>query len=91
MNIESSSGQSVSVIIPTMNEELAVRKVVTEIQRELPDAEIIVIDSSSDKTAEIAKTAPGASRCSWLGEWCMLGKKRSLYLSFSTFLIKDGQ
>jgi len=55
MNSEFSSGQSVSVILPTMNEELAARKVISDIQHELPDAEIIVIDSSSDKTAEIAK------------------------------------
>lgn len=48
-------GQSVSIIIPTLNEELAIKKVVTDIQRELPKAEILIIDSSTDKTLEIAK------------------------------------
>ena len=38
----------------SMNEELAVSKVITEIQKNAPDAEIILVDSSSDNTPDIA-------------------------------------
>lgn len=47
--------ENVSVVMISMNEELAIKKVVTDIQKECPKAEIVVVDSSSDKTAEIAK------------------------------------
>lgn len=39
----------------TMNEEGAIAKVVSDIQRVVPDAEILVVDSSKDRTAEIAE------------------------------------
>jgi glycosyltransferase involved in cell wall biosynthesis len=39
----------------TMNEEGAVGKVVDDIRRVAPDAEILVVDSSRDRTAEIAE------------------------------------
>ncbi|MHA1231630.1 MAG: glycosyltransferase family 2 protein [Candidatus Helarchaeota archaeon] len=46
----------ISIIIPTLNEEKAIRKVITEIPLDkLPDTEILVIDGfSTDKTREIA-------------------------------------
>jgi len=40
----------------TMNEEEAIGKVIGDIQRLLPDAEILVVDSSKDKTPEIAES-----------------------------------
>src|SRR6185436_3357656 len=39
----------------TMNEEGAVGKVVADIRRVVPDAEILLVDSSKDRTAEIAQ------------------------------------
>ncbi len=39
----------------TMNEEGAVAKVVDDIRKVAPDAEILVVDSSKDRTAEIAE------------------------------------
>ncbi len=39
----------------TMNEEGAVAKVVRDIRRVVPDAEILLVDSSKDRTAEIAE------------------------------------
>jgi glycosyltransferase involved in cell wall biosynthesis len=39
----------------TMNEEGAVAKVVRDIRRVAPDAEILLVDSSKDRTAEIAE------------------------------------
>ncbi|HEX7707369.1 MAG TPA: glycosyltransferase family 2 protein [Thermoanaerobaculia bacterium] len=39
----------------TMNEEGAVAKVVEDIRRVVPDAEILLVDSSRDRTAEIAE------------------------------------
>ena len=44
----------VSVIIPTKNEEEAIGKVLAEIPRDIVD-EIIVVDSSNDRTSEIAE------------------------------------
>jgi glycosyltransferase involved in cell wall biosynthesis len=45
-----------TVSMITMNEERAVAKVVGDIRRVAPDAEILIIDSSKDRTAEIAES-----------------------------------
>ena len=47
-----------TVSMITLNEEKAIAKVVDDIRRVAPDAEILIIDSSKDQTAEIA-TARG--------------------------------
>src|SRR5512138_1868186 len=39
----------------TMNEEGAIGKVVNDIRRIVPDAEILVVDSSRDRTPQIAE------------------------------------
>lgn len=44
----------VTVSMITMNEEGAIAKVVADIRRLAPDAEILVVDSSRDRTPEIA-------------------------------------
>jgi glycosyltransferase involved in cell wall biosynthesis len=44
-----------TVSMITMNEEGAVAKVIRDIQRVAPDAEILLVDSSKDRTAEIAE------------------------------------
>jgi glycosyltransferase involved in cell wall biosynthesis len=44
-----------TVSMITLNEERAVGKVVEEIRRVVPDAEIFLVDSSRDRTAEIAE------------------------------------
>ena len=44
-----------TVSMITMNEERAVAKVVDDIRRVAPDAEILIVDSSADRTAEIAE------------------------------------
>lgn len=52
-----------AVLIPCYNEGLAIRKVVTDFRRELPDAQIYVYDNnSSDNTIEEALQA-GAIVC----------------------------
>lgn len=43
-----------TVSMITMNEEKAVAKVIGDIRRVVPDAEILLVDSSKDRTAEIA-------------------------------------
>lgn len=43
-----------TVSMITMNEEKAIAKVVADIRRVAPDAEILIVDSSRDRTAEIA-------------------------------------
>ena len=45
----------VTVSMITLNEERAVAKVVADIRRVVPDAEILLVDSSRDRTAEIAQ------------------------------------
>jgi glycosyltransferase involved in cell wall biosynthesis len=47
-------GADISVVMITMNEEKAVGKVIGDIQRLLPAAEIVTVDSSRDATPEIA-------------------------------------
>src|SRR3990167_10990422 len=49
------SGRAVSVVMITLNEEGAIEKVVKDIRRVLPEAEILVVDSSKDRTPEIAQ------------------------------------
>ncbi len=44
-----------TVSMITLNEERAVAKVVADIRRVAPDAEIFLVDSSRDRTAEIAQ------------------------------------
>src|SRR5712691_2102665 len=46
----------VTVSMITLNEERAVAKVVEGIRRVVPDAEIFLVDSSRDRTAEIAES-----------------------------------
>ncbi len=41
----------------SMNEEKAVQQVIADIRRYAPDAEIVVVDSSKDRTPEIAEKA----------------------------------
>jgi glycosyltransferase involved in cell wall biosynthesis len=45
-----------TVSMITLNEEKAVEKVVHDIRRVVPDAEIFLVDSSRDRTAEIAES-----------------------------------
>ncbi len=47
-------GADISIVMITMNEEKAVGKVIGDIQRLLPAAEIVIVDSSRDATPEIA-------------------------------------
>lgn len=44
----------ISVVMITMNEERAIRTVVEDIKKYVPDAEILIVDSSKDKTPDIA-------------------------------------
>ncbi len=44
-----------TVSMITMNEEKAVAKVIQDIRRVAPDAEVLLVDSSKDRTAEIAE------------------------------------
>lgn len=46
---------NVTVSMITMNEEKAVAKVIGDIRRVVPDAEILLVDSSKDRTAQIAE------------------------------------
>lgn len=47
-----------AILIPCYNEELSIEKVITDLKRELPEADIYVYDNNSkDKTVEIAKKA----------------------------------
>ena len=48
------SGPKLTVAMITMNEENAVAKVINDIRKAAPSAEILLVDSSKDKTAEIA-------------------------------------
>ncbi len=45
-----------TVAMITLNEERAVEKVVRSVQEVVPDAEVLVVDSSTDATAEIAES-----------------------------------
>jgi len=46
----------VTIVIPTLNEEKSIGLVIEGIGRSLPGAEVIVVDSGDDRTAEIASS-----------------------------------
>jgi len=46
----------ISVVMITMNEEGAVALVIEQIKKVVPEAEILIVDSSKDRTAEIAES-----------------------------------
>ncbi|MEM2443505.1 MAG: glycosyltransferase family 2 protein, partial [Candidatus Bathyarchaeia archaeon] len=48
-------GDSISIIIPTLNEALTIGSVISRMQK-VPFDEIIVVDSSNDDTPKIAKS-----------------------------------
>src|SRR5438128_2691601 len=48
---------TVSVVMISMNEEHAVAGVIADIRRAVPEGEVVLVDSSTDRTAEIAEGA----------------------------------
>jgi glycosyltransferase involved in cell wall biosynthesis len=54
MGVELNS-DNLTVVMITRNEEKAVAKVIGDVRRVVPGAEVLVVDSSSDRTAEIAE------------------------------------
>jgi glycosyltransferase involved in cell wall biosynthesis len=54
---DSTEHSMISVVMISMNEENAVGQVIADIRAQVPDAEIIVVDSSKDRTPEIAEAA----------------------------------
>lgn len=48
--------EALTVAMITMNEEKAIAKVIGDIRQVVPQAEILVVDSSKDRTAEIAES-----------------------------------
>lgn len=55
MSSEMWSETDITVAMITMNEEQAIAKVIGDIRRVVPQAEILIVDSSKDRTAEIAE------------------------------------
>ncbi len=53
---ESEASTDLTVAMITLNEEQAVEKVIRSVQAVVPDAEVLVVDSSTDSTAEIAES-----------------------------------
>jgi glycosyltransferase involved in cell wall biosynthesis len=58
--METKTYSNLSVVMISKNEEKAISSVITEILSTLPGVEVIVVDGSSDKTAQIAQSS-GAS------------------------------
>ncbi|MBA2656997.1 MAG: glycosyltransferase family 2 protein [Tatlockia sp.] len=59
MRINTALATRLSIVMITMNEEEAVGQVIQDIKKFVPEAEIIIVDSSKDRTPEIA-VAQGA-------------------------------
>ena len=55
-DLRGAAGVKVTVSMITLNEERAVAKVIGDIRRVVPEAEILLVDSSGDQTAEIAQS-----------------------------------
>jgi len=54
MHVGKITDESISIVMITLNEEAAIGKVVNDIHSLYPEAEIVVVDSGTDRTAEIA-------------------------------------
>jgi glycosyltransferase involved in cell wall biosynthesis len=52
----SNLSRAITVAMITRNEERAVAKVIADIRRTAPEAEIVIVDSSTDETARIAES-----------------------------------
>ena len=50
------NSENLTVVLITRNEMAAVSKVIGDIRKAVPDAGILVVDSSTDRTAEIARS-----------------------------------
>src|SRR5208337_2926867 len=48
--------RQITVAMISRNEERAVAKVIRDVREAVPDAEIVIVDSSSDNTAQIAES-----------------------------------
>lgn len=48
--------ESISVIVPTFNEEKSIRVLLADLRKALPSAEVIVVDAGSDETFNIVKS-----------------------------------
>lgn len=83
--------KKVAVLIPCYNEELTIRKVVTDFRRELPEAEIYVYDNnSSDGTVREAEAAGARIGCE-----CRQGKGNVVQKMFTeidadVYVLVDG-
>src|SRR5690349_1904342 len=55
VRMEELNADNLTVTMITMNEEKAIAKVIGDIRQHVPQAEILVVDSSKDRTAEIAE------------------------------------
>lgn len=53
---QTNTRSSVSLVMISLNEEKAIEKVVRDIRGAVPDAEIVLVDSSTDRTADIAES-----------------------------------
>lgn len=57
-------GKSITVLIPCLNEEVAIGKVVRDFRKYLPEARVVVYDNdSTDKTAQVARDAGAEVVC----------------------------
>jgi glycosyltransferase involved in cell wall biosynthesis len=74
------AGTQLSVVMGTLNEEKAIAKVVNDIRRVAPQAEIVVVDSSTDQTAEIAASAG----CVVVKQFPPKGYSPALHTAFTT-------
>jgi glycosyltransferase involved in cell wall biosynthesis len=55
VNAASTAFEDVAVVMITMNEQDSIRRVVRDLRRDVPGASVTIVDSSSDRTPEIAE------------------------------------
>lgn len=55
MNISAESFEDVAIVMITMDEEGSIRQVARDLRRDVPGASITIVDSSKDRTPEIAE------------------------------------
>ena len=54
MSTPDANFDDVSIVMITMDEESSIRQVARDLQRDVPGASVTIVDSSKDRTPEIA-------------------------------------
>src|SRR5258708_1147778 len=87
------STEKVAIVIPALNEEAAIRQLLTELPRDCPNWIIVVDNGSTDGTASVAQAAGvivASEPTRGYGQACLKGFKAACSLGAEIVVFMDG-